>query len=355
MITLLIPTMNRSDFLIRLLRYYGDLDFQGYICIGDSSNPVHVERTKRAIEMFQGRLKIIYRQYPHLNVIRCVQQLLDFVSTPYAAMVPDDDFLVPTALEQCALFLDGHPDYNAAHGVAALISLQCRGAYGQVAGAGHYRQPVIEGETASQRLLDYLSNYSASLFSVHRVESWREMVRDVSLLADRALGEELLPGCLSIIQGKVKELDCLSLVRQAHDQRYLLPDLYDWITGPNWLPSYQVFRDSLAEELVRQDGISMDEAQEVVKQALWSYLAEHLNRQWRSRYGQAGTGIRNHFRQTARAIPGAPRIWRTLRSLKPRERDEISLPALLNPSSPFHADFLPIYEHVRRCPNGVIP
>lgn len=31
---------NRSDFLIRLLRYYGDLGFEGCICIVDSSNAV---------------------------------------------------------------------------------------------------------------------------------------------------------------------------------------------------------------------------------------------------------------------------------------------------------------------------
>ena len=56
MISLLIPTMNRSDFLIRLLRYYRALGFQGCICIGDSSDAVHVERTKKAIQELQDKL-----------------------------------------------------------------------------------------------------------------------------------------------------------------------------------------------------------------------------------------------------------------------------------------------------------
>lgn len=345
MITLLIPTINRSDFLVRLLRYYSDLGFQGRICIGDSSNPMHVEQTKRAIKALQGKLNIVYRGYPHLNEAECSQQLLDFVSTSYAAWVADDDFLVPTALEQCALFLDGHPDYNAAHGVAALFSLQSSGAYGQVAGAGHYRQPVIEGESASQRLLDHLSNYSNVQFSVHRVDSLRAMYGNVSLLADRAFGSELLPCCLSIIQGKVKELDYLYLVRQGHDQRYLLPDPFDWISSPNWLPSYQVFCDCLAEELVRQDGISLDEARAVVKQAFWAYLAKGLTKKWQDRYGQAGAGIRDRLRQTARAIPGARRVWSGLRSAV-RGQGEMLLPMLLNPRSPYHDDFMPIYRAV---------
>ena len=350
MVTLLVPTMNRSGFLIRLLRYYRDLGFQGCICIGDSSNTEHVERTKTVIAELQGKVNIVYRECPRLNIAETLKHLLDFVSTPYAALVADDDFLVPAALEQCALFLDRHPDYSAAHGVGAVLNLQSSGAYGEVTWAGHYRQPVIEGENASQRLLDHLSNYSVSLFSVHRVESWRLMYRDVSLLADKAFALELLPCCLSAIQGKVKELVCFYLVRQVHEQRYLLPDVFDWLTSPDWLPSYQVFRDCLIEELVRQDGISMDEAQEVVKQALWSYLAKCLNRQWRSRYGQASAGGRTRFRQVARAIPGARRVWHTLRSLRPKKHDEFSLPALLRPSSPYHADFMPIYRAITTPP-----
>jgi len=131
------------------------------------------------------------------------------------------------------------------------------------------------------------------------------------------------------------------LVRQVHDQRYLLPGVFDWITSPNWLPSYQVFRDCLAKELVQQDEISVDEAREVVKQAFWSYLAKGLTKKWHNQYGHV---TRNRLRQTARAIPGARRVWRLLRSLQSRGYDEISLPALLHPSSPYHADFMPIYR-----------
>ena len=114
MMTLIVPTMNRSDFLVRQLGYYRDVGFQGCICIGDSSDTVHVERTKRALKAFQGKLNIVYREYPHLNDAECLKQLLDLVVTPYAAFVADDDFLVPAALEQCARFLDNHPDYSAA-------------------------------------------------------------------------------------------------------------------------------------------------------------------------------------------------------------------------------------------------
>jgi len=172
------------------------------------------------------------------------------------------------------------------------------------------------------------------------------MYRDVALVSDKAFASELLPCSLSIILGKVKELNCIYLVRQVHEQRYLLPDMYDWMTSPDWLPSYQVFRNCLTKELVRQDGISLDEARAVVKQAFWSYLAKGFMKKWQGCYGQPRVSRRTRLLQAMRVIPGARQAWRGLRSLLPSQRDEMSLNALLDPSSPYHADFMPIYRSV---------
>lgn len=342
-ITLLIPTMNRPDFLIRLLRYYWALDFQGCICIGDSSAAPHIERTKKAIGELQGKLNIIYREYPQANTSECLLRLLDSVSTPYVAFVADDDFLVPSALEKCAFFLDNHPDYNAVHGLGIAIWLQSGGLYGQVASLVRYQQPVLEAESASQRLLDHLSNYTVTLFSVHRVESWREMFRDTSLMKDWTFACELLPCCMSVIQGKVKELDCLYLVRQGHDQRKItIPAGGRWTKSPEFPPSYRVFRTRLAIELARRDGISEDKAQALVEQAFSSFLDKILVEPWTSRYGIP------RLLQIGRYVPGAKYVWRAsrrmLRSLKLMGRDEIPPANLLSPSSPYHADFMPVYR-----------
>ena len=130
MITLLVPTMNRSDFLIRLLCYYRDLEFQGCIYVGDSSQEFHATRTKRAINAFDRQLHIVYCKYPDRNNAECIRDLLALVSTPYAVLLADDDFLVPDSMEQCVMFLESHPEYSAAHGVAVLFHLESSGAHG---------------------------------------------------------------------------------------------------------------------------------------------------------------------------------------------------------------------------------
>lgn len=339
MITLLVPTMNRSDFLIRMLRYSDEIGFEGCICIGDSSSPDHIERTKRVIETLRGKQTIVYKEYPGLNAADCFQRLLDLVSTPYVALLPDDDFFIPSALNKCAKFLEEHPDYSAVHGKGIVVRLYNSGMFGRIIECSYYPQPVIEAESSSQRLDDHLNHYSVTLLSVHRVKSWRRMIRDVHLLKDKSFRDELLPCCISVILGKSKELDCLYLVRQDHAQRYLLPPGLDWVASPEWYPSYLVFRDCLAESLSLQDAISIEEAQKVVKQAFCAYLVTYLSSCSRGSRSSSGRWI-----QVARKIPGARRLYQFLHSMRPKKNSVFSLSALLEPSSPYHADFMPVYK-----------
>ena len=351
-ITLLIPTMSRSDFLARLLHYYRDLDFRGCICIGDSSDELHVKRARSTIEALRDELNIVYQEYPGLTEAACLQRLLQSVATPYVAWVADDDFLVPSALEQCVGFLDSHPDYSAVHGVAAAFGLEHDGPHGRVVDTYRYNQPSVEAASGSQRLIDYLGDYLPTVFSVRRAESCRAMFRDVSPVVDRAFRGELLPGCHSVIQGKIKRLDCLYMVRQHHSRRILMANGFEWITSDDWLPSYKCFRDSLSQELVRQDSISENEAGEVVQTALWGYIRRRLNANWNERYSQDGSVLRTRLRKVARHTPGVRRAWHRARAFIPGRANSLSLPAMLSPISPYHRDFMPIYRAVT---DGPVP
>ena len=113
-ISILIPTMNRPDFLVRALRYYAKVGFDGYICIGDSSDTQHVEKTKHAIQLFEKKINIIYRYFPsppytHNGMV--IKELIELAPTAFAVFSGDDDFLVPRGLEKCVVFLNNNPEY----------------------------------------------------------------------------------------------------------------------------------------------------------------------------------------------------------------------------------------------------
>ena len=260
MTTLLISTMNRSQFVERQLRYYANIGFDGQILIGDSSNADHVGRTKKIVEEVADQIQIDYTEYPHLTYAECLQTLLDRVSTKYAAVLPDDDFTVPRGLERSVQFLEENPEYVACQGAAVILTLESGGAYGKVQWLGRYNQRSIEGANATERLIDHLCNYSVTLFALYRVEAWRDMFRDLSSIEDRTFGGELLPCCLSVILGKVKKLDSLYLVRQDHPNRNFLPNVFDWITRGTFTTcrmirgKHEMFRSSIQLWLLNCDG-----------------------------------------------------------------------------------------------------
>ena len=351
-ITLLIPTLNRSDHLIRLLQYYRDLEFRGRISIGDSSDEHHKQRAKETVKKLQDDLNIVYQEYPGLNISECMQRLAQSATTPYVCWMADDDFLVPSGVQQCVDFLDHNPDYTAAHGLGAAILVEGNRAYGEIGYAQHYGQPVLEAATGSKRLVDFLSQGSTSLFSVHRAEVWRAMFSEVAPVPDPHLQGEWIPGSLSVIHGKNKGLDGLYMVRQIYGRRPpLYSDIYEWFFSDDWHMSYGYLRSRLAEELARQDNIGVAEAQEVVKKAWWNYIQRTLHNAWEMRYGQKSLDLRTRLRRVALQTPGLYRGWHRVRSLMGRV-DQFSLPSLLRPNSPYHKEFMPIYRAVTNGPTS---
>lgn len=347
-ITLLIATKDRAEFIIRLLRYYRDVGFEGKITIGDSSAPEQTQAIQEEIDAVHKQLAVTCQVFPaELSVGQIIRRQLESVSSPYVVFLGDDDYLVPSGLEACVRFLGRSPTYHAAHGRGALFILKQNGAYGDFRGVGPYPQGKVEAEAASERLSVYLGNYFMVLFSVHRTESFQRMYRDVGLTPNLLFANELLPCCLSVVLGRVKALEDCYLFRQGHQARTFHGDVFDWAaTQDSFAPSCKQFLDLVSEELALQDGLAVAQAREIVKQAFWSYMARNLTKGWNRRYGCASLSARGRMRAALGAVPGFRSVWQTLQAWVPTST--VSLPSLLRRSSPHHADFMPIYEAITR-------
>lgn len=350
-ITLCVPTMNRSDFLERFLRYYASTNYQHWIFIGDSSDTHHLQRDQELVNAYQKQLKIKFFECPNQSPGACVETLSRSVQTPYCLGMSDDDFVCPNGIDQCVEFLETHPDYSAAHGVGIFMGIGQSGPYGDIHSTGHYPQATIEAATGAERVQAFFTvSLAALMHSVHRTKDWQAMYRGVGALPsvgnDNIFKDELIPGAVSVIRGKSVELDCLYFVRFLHDTMYSQIMLYDWLTGPSWHSGFQLLRDRMREELTQRDGISGEAAVEAMKKAFWPYLARQLNNQWQ-KYSYQPTTLelgRGLIRDLARRLPGLRQAWRRARYTRQKlGQNELSLPALLDPASPYHADFMPVY------------
>lgn len=351
LLTIIIPTRNRSSFLRRLLTYYCKLHLEGAVLIVDSSDLAHVSQNQRVVDFLEADLNVAYRVHDaSASLSEKVCDSLNYVTTPYAVIGADDDFFVPSTLSRVVQFLEDHDEYIVAHGDAIGFITDSSEAYGQIRPTGRYNQRANENSTGGERLLNCIPLYpkgGTTWYSVQRTEQIRERWGKAVALELDDVFYELLLTALSAIQGKAKKLDGLYMARQRFPAK-IYTEPFDWVAGPSWAAQYERFRDCLAEELVHQDSVTMDQARVVTKQALWLYLANELTRRGQRRYG--GTA-KNQMRETLRQVPGLVRSWRVIKNAFPKMlATEMSLPALLHRSSPYYADFQPIYRAVRSPP-----
>ena len=378
-VAILITTMNRSEFLIRQLRYYASLGSPHPIYIGDGGDREHKKRTELAIEELQSQINIHYHYWPEINDRQTLKRLGEVAGESYCAYTGDDDFLIPDSLSKCAEFLEDNLEYRTSQGRAVIFSLKQPGPFGAMDGVGPYwSRKEAEGKTGVERILHFGQNYWVPQFSVHRRHEFVEDSSCFGDIPDKSFGE-LIHSFSFISKGKSKFIDCLYLIRQGHDAQYLLSDLFDWLTNPDWQPSFEIFNDSLTRVLYEVDGIANDEASEVIKQSFWSYLAGGLHRKYHAKYGQTSSSIKNStisgkisrhesLRELVKKIPGTKQANALLRNTKASivsryvdkieedrwtmrvQNGELSQLALIHPSSPYHDDFMPVYEAITKRP-----
>ena len=351
MIALLIPTIDRSDFIIKYLTYLKNNQFEGQVLIGDSSNEEHYEKTKNFINNFTCKYEI--RQYSHPNLYphQCIQEMLDDIKYPYSMYICDDDILIVKTLKKCINYLEDNPEYCGVGGVAIVANIPYND-YNSIVSTCRYPVREITGESSVDRVKDLMSNYSVVAYSIYPTEKFKKRWPKDSRNYDKAIGTELLPCAILVAQGKVKMLDDLFVVRQIHDRRIILPTLYDNILQPHWASSTTYAIEYLAQIVAEIDSISYDETYPVVKEAWGNYLTRWTIKKYHNTSKEMTPIWRNpDFRSAVKSIPGAREIVRRLRSLRyifNARNNDISLPALLNPSSPYHKDFMPVYKAITK-------
>ena len=298
-ITITIPTMNRFEFLRRLLRYYLLQEWEAPIVVGTSSAGSNLESDRSiAQEYKRNGLDVTLFEYPGYRDPDVMEDLLAHVDTKYTAWTADDDFLIPTGLAQCVEFLESDVDcrYNAVHGDGVLFTLKRPGPYGPLKTIGEYSQASCEEETPEGRLRQHLEHYLVSHFSVHRTEERSLVYKDIPQLRDRAFAGELFPGCMSVVNGKVKHIPGLYLVRQSHDRRYLLPTFSDWMHGEHREESASLTVQRLAQ-VTGLSAIAIDKM-------FQPYYNQGLN----------GQPTRQSLKMRLRKVPGLGVLWDHLKT-----------------------------------------
>lgn len=343
-----ITTLNRSDFLIRQLNYYANNHCHHAIYIADTSTiNEHIEKTKETITRLQNRMDIVYNQFLNCPPAEATYKNLCLVKEKYACFNGDDDYQIPNSLTKCVEFLETHPDYATATGYVVNFRLKQEGVYGNISVLKDYPRPEIHKETASQRIIDFLDQYFVTNISVSRIEQMKINWSNHSKMPDLAFGSEILPGVLSIIDGKAKTLDCLSIVRQMHNRQYALSFILDWVTHPEWLNSYLGFSEIVSKRLSEKDNIPLEKAKQIVKQGFWLYLQKSLIREYPEAFPSAKPKQKENLKKLrghlTRALPLLKKFYRSYWLPIIYKQKQLHY-EVLQPSSSYYKDFKPVMD-----------
>jgi glycosyltransferase domain-containing protein len=361
------------------------------IVVADSSPFPVCETNQKIVTSAHDDLNIRYNRYsPDTYIPSKIAQALGTVDSKYSVLCADDDFIVPRAIEQCVQFLESNPDYEVVHGHSMRV---CAGELMTDDGLLTFSpvepgteksklwscdlsQGTIDNVDPSIRLHEHLFSYAATFYSVHRrLNLMRNMQFSANLTRDIWFGE-LLPSCLSTIQGKVKRLSILHQVRPYNppdsardwiDQ--ISPDFPTLLISDDFSQRYAQFRNCLSQELATITAKPIAEAKNIVNRAFLAYLT-HVILIPTSQGKNFQHGMTT-FERTIRRARKATQILHVAANSaffdhklvtmirSPRKfarmayveqamsaRGYIPVDRLLNVRSSFHADFFPIYEYL---------
>ncbi len=348
-IGIVVPTMDRPDFVIRQLNYYASLNSPHTLYYVDSGNEENSKKIKDEIYRLKNVLNAAYLFSPKGDSIKSLIELISIVKEKYSAFMGDDDYWVPDTLSQCAEFLEKNPDYETAIGRSVTFKTENNAVYGKIKEIHDYPRHSIENNTASERLFNYLGpNLSAIATAVIRTDHLLKYYQDSLEIKDANIRGELLASCLMLIAGKSKVIDKLGFVRQIHDNHFKIADMFDWFTDENWHPSYSLFKNKISATLTAKDNISQEKAEQIFKQSLWFHFNKYLPRS----YGQYLNAInppqpvKKSFRtKIASRLPLLKKVYRSYAKSWFAEKDQLHY-EVTNPDSKYYKDFKPIADSI---------
>lgn len=344
-VAILIPTMNRPDFVERTVAYYNSLSSPHPIFIGDASSPVIAAQTAKMLEQFRD-VEVRCFHWEGLDSTRTIVRLGEIASNEcqFCSFTGDDDYFVPSSLAQCAKFLAENKGYRTAQGRAAVFELDKSGPYGKINSIGSYwDENSLEQNTGVERVEYFANNYYVMQFSVHRSDEFLSDCRPFKEIKDYSLGE-IMHCMLFAIRGKSKFLDCLYLIRSVHDGRLDIPEdirtpsnFVSWVMRPHWSSDLEKCLDFLSLALQESGGMSLVQARKIITKILVD------------KFSLSSLQTNENMGFLARIKSVLPmEMKNALRPLHDLTMKANDMRLLRSKRSCFHADFLPVCSSLKK-------
>jgi len=400
MLTIILTTFNRPQYLNRFLNYSCLYKLKYRLLIGDASQAADLKYNQEIIDSASnvlGLRHLVFDSFTHQYEVffSCLKK----VDTRYVVWIADDDFVVPMTLDNVVTFLDNNLSYEAAQGKQIQLKISNDGPFSDSVNTASLSMVdfSVEAASAAARIRKRVSQNTRlsapkSCYCVMRTSNALRLYKEVLSLGLNNSYTEAMMNQMLLLSGNIKLLDKLYIARQNHRSnaanrafvRYVPiisqsstlepyqalvdkrlekkeanpPDYFDQLVDPLFPIQYERMTNCLANELLRQDGVNIEEARRIIKHWQWYFMAKNMMPKFYEHGGgeylQNGVSFvaksaSKQFRQWARDVPFLRKMWWKVSDKI--SGDEMSLSSLLSPKSPYHEDFMPIYRAITTPPD----
>lgn len=277
-IDLVIPTYNRPHLLRRILEYYYQNGKDFNFIIADSSSTENKARNKKIVDSYPD-LNILYidkfpqKMKQHYKFIG----MISYIKSKYCVFCADDDFIVPNAIKEAVNFLEKNPDYSAAHGTHIGFETFKFFLFNKFFWLFRQSPYSISSSDPVERVSRHLTDYSPVIWAVRRTEVVKTCYREFQKVKFDPyvlpVFGELLPDMLTVIYGKVKNLNNFYAARQYFGSILsFYPSLIDAKKAGLYNSEYNKFKKSLVTNLSKQKGVTRNRASKMLDQAIERYI-----------------------------------------------------------------------------------
>ena len=180
-LSLVIPTYDRQQYALRNMRFWSNRGPEIHVLDG-SAVPVHDELLSSVGP------NIHYHHWP-ISMISRISKVREVLTTPYTALMGDDEFYLPSGLIDAIEMLNTDKELVSVMGRRLIFNPIGDKIYSKLFYDPQKGRKVNQ-ETPSERMLYHLSNYTPStIYSVVRTDIWRKAWESSVCKEFNALGQ----------------------------------------------------------------------------------------------------------------------------------------------------------------------
>jgi len=273
--TLILLNRDGTPFLRRALDYLQRVRYPGQVLICDSSHPGHAEFVAGSQAAYPDLWLELALHPPATGFFDKLEMTLDRLTSEHVMLCANDDFVVVDGLEHAVAALVADPGLSCARGRSVMFELIPPTAPGGAAGVELSLYPMrsYPQEDGRGRMLDFVANYSTTLYSAQRRQLLLENIRYTPAQTQNTIFWQYLFSSVTAVQGRILCLDEPFYIRQGRGESEsgrLRRDSYEhwplFITAPDFSREYQNFRRALLAFLAARagsaapDGAALDRA-----------------------------------------------------------------------------------------------